>query len=537
MTHFDEMTCLLYLEGQLERPRALELSSHAQGCAECRALLRALEGESRLLARALVEEDEAVPARLLAPQVREATPWAWIVSYGLAAAGAYTLWTGIVEPWRQQLSQAGFGESNLLTLLFFRGAFWKGWESMANAVQFLALTTLGILVFGLLRRTWRRWTTIAMVMGAVAVALALPPSAAAAEFRKAQTFVLAKDEVVKNDLIVTCGTIRVDGTVEGDLIVFAEHLEVNGHVTGDVIAFAKVAEVDGNVDGNVRVFANTLWLRGSVAKNVSVFAEHVGFKEKSSVGGGMMLFAGDATLEGRLGRDLTGFIGKTLLNGYIGGSATLRHGHLSIGSLAEIAGKASYSGPYQPEVSPQAKLSSPLEIKIVKSRHRQSTAASFLKQALSWGAAFLFGLILVLVMPRFFADVVRSSREYVVAPLLGIATLVGVPFLAIIACITIVGLAVGIGSVLIWIVALYASQAFFGAWLGERLMGPPAGTSAAVGRLAVGLLVFKIVGMVPYVGACVRFLVLIWGLGALTLTLYRRTQPLPAPAGPGLATA
>jgi hypothetical protein len=263
----------------------------------------------------------------------------------------------------------------------------------------------------------------------------------------------------------------------------------------------------------------------------------VGFKEKSSVGGGMMLFAGDAALEGRLGRDLTGFIGKALLNGYIGGSATLRHGHLSIGSLAEIAGKASYSGPYQPEVSPQAKLSSPLGIKIEKSRHRQSTAASFLKQALSWGAAFLFGLILVLLMPRFFADVVRSSREYVVAPLLGIATLVGVPFLAIIACITIVGLAVGIGSVLIWIVALYASQAFFGAWLGERLMGPPAGTSAAVGRLAVGLLVFKIVGMVPYVGACVRFLVLIWGLGALTLTLYRRTQPLPAPAAAGPAAA
>jgi hypothetical protein len=50
-------------------------------------------------------------------------------------------------------------------------------------------------------------------------------------------------------------------------------------------------------------------------------------------------------------------------------------------------------------------------------------------------------------------------------------------------------------------------------------------------------LVFKIVGMVPYVGACARFLVLIWGLGALTLTLYRRTQPLPAPAAAGPAAA
>jgi hypothetical protein len=32
------------LEGLLERPRALELSAHAEGCAECRTLLRALEG-------------------------------------------------------------------------------------------------------------------------------------------------------------------------------------------------------------------------------------------------------------------------------------------------------------------------------------------------------------------------------------------------------------------------------------------------------------------------------------------------------------
>ncbi len=406
---------------------------------------------------------------------------------------------------------------------------------MANAVQFLALTTLGILVFGLLRRTWRRWTTIAMVMGAVAVALALPPSAAAAEYRKAQTFVLAKDEMVKNDLIVTGGTIRIDGTVDGDLIVFGENLEVNGHVTGDVIAFAKVAEVDGKVDGNVRVFANSLWLRGSVAKNVSVFAEHVGFKEKSSVGGGAMLFVADAALDGRLGRDFMGFNAKTALNGYIGGNATLHGDRLSIGSSAEIAGKTRFVGGHQPEVSPQAKLSSPLEIKIEKSHRRQSTAASLLKQALSWGAAFLFGLIFVLLMPRFFADVVRSSREYVVAPLLGIATLVGVPFLAIIACITIVGLAVGIGGVLIWIVALYAAQIFVCAWLGERLMGPPGGTSAAVGRLAVGLVVFKIAGMLPYVGVWVKSFVVIWGLGALTLTLYRRTQPFPAPAGAGQA--
>src|SRR3989441_13345628 len=133
------MTCLLYLEGQLERPRALELVAHAEGCAECRALLRALERESRLLAHALVEEDEAMPARLLAPPVSDNTPWAWIVSFGLAAAGTYTLWTAVVAPWRQELGRAGFGGVSLITLLFFGGVFWQGWRSVATMLNCVAL--------------------------------------------------------------------------------------------------------------------------------------------------------------------------------------------------------------------------------------------------------------------------------------------------------------------------------------------------------------------------------------------------------------
>ena len=63
--HFDEMTCLMYLEGQLEEARAQEISAHTATCAECSTLLHALETESLLLAGSLIEEDEMIPARLL----------------------------------------------------------------------------------------------------------------------------------------------------------------------------------------------------------------------------------------------------------------------------------------------------------------------------------------------------------------------------------------------------------------------------------------------------------------------------------------
>jgi len=45
MIHFDEMACLLYLEGQLDPERARELAAHTGECAACRTLLHALERE------------------------------------------------------------------------------------------------------------------------------------------------------------------------------------------------------------------------------------------------------------------------------------------------------------------------------------------------------------------------------------------------------------------------------------------------------------------------------------------------------------
>ena len=50
--HLDEMTLLLYVERQLDRERAQEVSLHTQTCTRCLSLLRALD---RLRDAGLVE--------------------------------------------------------------------------------------------------------------------------------------------------------------------------------------------------------------------------------------------------------------------------------------------------------------------------------------------------------------------------------------------------------------------------------------------------------------------------------------------------
>src|SRR5579862_7141427 len=188
MIHFDEAECLLYLDGQLDDRRAAELSAHAAVCGDCRALLGALEKESRLLGHALLEQDEPLPIRLreapwAAPASASWVLWAWALSFGLAAAAALALWTAL-EPWMEQLDQMGFQASSLLSTAFFSGAFWEGWGYMFDAMQYAAVISLGLIVLALWRPWRRQRISIAAVLVGFVLLVGLPSGARAAEIRR-----------------------------------------------------------------------------------------------------------------------------------------------------------------------------------------------------------------------------------------------------------------------------------------------------------------------------------------------------------------
>ena len=209
--HYDEMTVLLYHEGQLDAGYADEVSAHLASCAACRALLHALEAEAVWLREAFTAHEESIPARLIEAPGRRTAHWGWIIAFALSAGGVYTLWSSFVDPWLAQAQQAGFTQGSLLTMLFFTGAFSKGWDAMRTVMEFLAMATLGSVVIWLLRKHWKRFPMVAAVMGALACALALPPSAGAAEVKRGDpSYTLPAGQEVKTDLIVWAARTRIE---------------------------------------------------------------------------------------------------------------------------------------------------------------------------------------------------------------------------------------------------------------------------------------------------------------------------------------
>jgi cytoskeletal protein CcmA (bactofilin family) len=538
MQHLDEMTCLLYIERQLDRARAQEVSAHTQDCAACRTLLRALERESRLLTRAMLEEEEALPTKLAQFQERARTSmqWIWTVAFGLAATGVYALYTGYIEPWQQQLEQAGLGGPNLLSLLIFQGAFWKGWQSMITLLEVLALVTLAGFALAFFRKRMRRGSALAvMLAGFCAALLSQPMSAAASEMRHAESVGVASDETIKGDIFLFGERVRVDGTVDGDVFIFGKDASVNGHVKGDVFAFTQLLQVNGQVDGNVRAATNTLTVRGTVAKNILTLDEVVNLESAAKVGGSLTIFAENLNLEGSLGRDLLMFGKHLTLSGKVDGAIKMKGDLLTINSSAQVAGPIRYEGNKEPEVSPQAKLASPVDYHKLEHKPRYMEGHYYVWQVI-WLAAFvLFGLVLFQLMPKFATEAVASAERYGASFGLGVLVFFGVPIAALIACVTVVGLFVGISAFFLWYGALYFAQVIVGAVVGQWLMGPTQETWPLIGRMAVGLVIVRLATVIPAVGSWIKFGVILWGLGAISLALYNRFQPTlsaSAPSGP-----
>ncbi|HTQ97354.1 MAG TPA: hypothetical protein VMH89_11150 [Candidatus Acidoferrum sp.] len=535
--HLDEITLMLYVERQLDRERAQEVSVHTQTCERCLDLLRLLDRESRLLTRSMLEQDEPLPARIAEFQakVRRSMQWIWGVVFGMALLGVYTLYTQVIEQWEQPFEQAGFNSTSMLSLLVFQGAFWKGWQSMFTLVEVVA--TVSFAGFGLffLRKYFKRGTALAVLFASMGLLFMTPPPAAAIETRHGESVTIAKGEKIKGDIILTGQRIRVEGDVDGDLVVFSQDVEIQGHITGDVLGGVQSIRISGQVDGNIRVAANTLTVSGHVGHNLTGWAQHIALESNGRVDHSLWGFCQLLAVDGQVGGDVLAYDQITSISGTVEGSIRAQGESLAILSSAQVNGSTKFNGQKPPEVSPEAKLASAVQYEKLEHHSDRHRGAGYYIWRIIWsGAWILLGMILLSLMPRFSIETIQAAERYGAALGLGVLVFFGVSIAALIACITVVGLLVGISTLFLWTVSLFASYVVAGAVIGRWILGKTTDHWPMIGRMALGVLIVVVATGLPLLGFWIMVGVWIWGMGAIALSIYRRLQPVIAPHIPSM---
>ena len=228
--------------------------------------------------------------------------------------------------------------------------------------------------------------------------------------------------------------------------------------------------------------------------------------------------------------DLVAVDGPVVVAGTVGGRIVTLGGRATV-TRTGVVGDGIRWGSDEPRVAPGARVSggvSEVSLDI-------GDAAPFVP-ALAWWIAvsvstFLLGLLLMWIAPRAADATFDRMREGGWGPAIGVGfvLVIGLPVVAFIALVTLVGIPFGIG-LLLALLPLGALGYVTGAWvLGRALVGPP---GRSVIAFFAGWAILRAVGIVPFVGALVFAVVAMFGLGALAWTLWRARTPTGPATGP-----
>ncbi|KYH26928.1 polymer-forming cytoskeletal [Halalkalicoccus paucihalophilus] len=329
------------------------------------------------------------------------------------------------------------------------------------------------------------------VLAAVLVVLSLFSGVAAAqETRSGETVVIEEGETVKGDLTAVAGTVVVQGTVDGDLTAFGGDVLVEGEVTGDADAFAGTVRVAGDVGGEVSAAAGTV----VVSEDASV--------------GALSTAGGNVAIDGTVAGDVEAAAGSVSLgpDAVVGGDLTY-DGALNRHPDATVAGTVREGSPASPVPAPIGEIPTP---------------PPWLGPVYWLLVNLVLGAVLLAAFPRFSDGVSTTARTETLKSVgVGVLALVGVPIALGLVAITLVGIPLSVAGALVFALLLWVGSVYGRFALGAWLLALADAENRWV-ALALGLVVVAVVGLLPYLGGFVDLLVLLVGLGALSLALYGR---------------
>lgn len=524
----DEPTLLLYADGELEAEALRRFESHLVRCRDCRARVVALRDEATLLADVLLDRRRGshAPRRAAAPEPGLAIglPAAIaVVTLGLAVLGFLldARLPGVLDlldPRRLKgVTEMAFDlvfllrdqAPGLIELLLSLGA----------VASFSALATFGV---GIVYR--RVFGSTAVLLLALGIAAGAPAPAHALRVAFDTDTRVAAGETVDESMLLSGERLHLDGVVVGDVVATAERISVGGTIDGNLYAFCRELEILGEVKGSVHAIAEDVRIEGQVDGMVHVAGERVVLADGAKTSRDVAIAAESAVIEGTVGRDLV-FTGPQLelrakiernVDIFWARSVTLLDGARVGGDID--AGLEKEDGL---DVAPGAVVGGEVRTRALGGMEQGYLAhylepSFYLIHAIGFAAAFVFGLLLHVFVPRLLETGMPSTRSFFRALLLGFIGVVVTPIAIVLIAITVVGLPAAILLLFLYFTTFYTATILVGALIGQALTPPSDETTMAFGRsLFVGLGLLVIASHLPFVGPPIGIVATLFGFGLL----------------------
>lgn len=360
-------------------------------------------------------------------------------------------------------------------------------------------------------------------------------------------------EPVPDDFYVAGGTVTINAPVRGDLIIAGGTIIVNDTVMQDILVAGGNITLNGYVGDDIRCAGGTIHLSNHIAGDLIVTGGRINLDSRTVVDGDLRSAGGEVVIAGAILGDIKNTSGAFILNGTAGRHLECTGGSITIDGkvigASVLSARTITLGPsavFQDDITywrkdgtldfgnslagGTATFDSSLEVE--EGKWHYLGFASFLMVLWYLGTALLLMIILHYLFSRTFRDAANVIKNESLKSLgFGFLFLLGVPVLAIVTMITIVGLPVGVLLLLGYVIVVAMATLIVSLLISNWINNTYYKSSWTGGRIIIAAFVIfiflKLATLTPVIGPLIMVLLIGMAFGGILLNVrWKRNKAL-----------
>lgn len=375
---------------------------------------------------------------------------------------------------------------------------------------------------------------VSLFIALVSLFVGGPVFAAQIQIQKNGSYDLAKGQTVNDNLYAMGGNISVSGNVNGDLTAFGGTVLVSGDTQRDLAGAGGTLDISGNVGDDLRAAGGTIISSSRVGGDVLLGGGQITLTDNSSVAKDLLIGGSSVTIGGLVNGYAKISGNNVVINGHIKGPVRVYAKKLIISQGAVLDNGLTYNSPVAAQIEQGAQVKGNVVFNEVKNKTAGMNFSLWPAFGILWllklVMAILLGLVLLWLFNRQAKDLVKISlKEYGWNLLRGFVLMILLPITAAILFITVIGVPFGaiilllmiLGSILAWVLA----GAFIGSWL-LKMFKRSSDYEVDWWTVVIGIVVFSLVSLIPFVGWLVGFLAFLIAFGAVFTSAYQGAKKI-----------
>jgi cytoskeletal protein CcmA (bactofilin family) len=346
------------------------------------------------------------------------------------------------------------------------------------------------------------------------------PVLAAGLISNNDVYSISKDQVINDDLYIAAKSIIIDGTINGDIFCVAQNVIISGTVNGGVTVAGGTVTITGTITNGARIAAQTINISGKIGRDLFVAGSDFSLTPTANVKRDLLFGSQSANIAGNVDGNIKGGSNTATFSGKIGGNVEMWVTQLTLANTAAIQGKVTYTSNKQAIVQSGAQING-----TVTRLPQPSRSPGIGGNILGFFMIAVTGIIAVLLLGSArlaqMADSIRNKPWLSLG--WGALVLVVTPIAAIIIMITVIGIPLGFIALALYLIALYLSQIPAGLFIGRLILRGYSRKQAKIRTivaLVLGLFLLLIAGIIPVLNVLAGLLVVLFGLGSLSIWLW-----------------